>query len=396
MEDSITPTKGELVAQCDRRQLRYMSAERNAPCVYCGEPNHPGDLIAGHFGIRWGHATCVIMAYDDKQLILSPNNKSKIPPRMREAANREWSRAHGTVHLNSVGKPSPWRESKRYTDQVKEEFKESSDTLIAAEHIEKAQGKSLKALAGMNVPGPFPVDTKIGKDWDEVSDNIDALHKEAVDENKVIVSARQQAKRPEFGVVTGRWSCKTKNVMNQPRPENMKSSVLNTMDYAKHEARVLAIYAALNMEKLYDDPAERAAVFDLMLAHPYQQPLGCGAFNPVIIGPLFMPPSRRPSETMMEAESCMKPLQDEWGYLLREKLNLFKLRSHKLPRCEEHDGRWSLSDDYCVRNDLALNTSVQVGLEVIMADSGHEWMRYMWYVCNGHPHGWDGKAGRVY
>jgi len=70
--------------------FRFMEASREGPCHYCGEHLKRGSMIAGNYGILWGHQACVIAAWQRCELILSPNNSDQRDTQLEACANRRY------------------------------------------------------------------------------------------------------------------------------------------------------------------------------------------------------------------------------------------------------------------------------------------------------------------
>lgn len=52
---------------------------RNMFCPYCGAAHNNGELIAGEYGVKWGHAECTLAAFNEYRLVRSPINKDRFP-----------------------------------------------------------------------------------------------------------------------------------------------------------------------------------------------------------------------------------------------------------------------------------------------------------------------------
>lgn len=69
--------------------LRRMKATRdNAVCLYCSNQVEKGSEIMGHYGVKWGHTSCVSQAYHSYSLISSTCNETRRPVGLKARLRR--------------------------------------------------------------------------------------------------------------------------------------------------------------------------------------------------------------------------------------------------------------------------------------------------------------------
>jgi hypothetical protein len=260
-------------------KLRYMEASREGPCRYCTHTIYPGQQIAGHYGILWGHDLCVQDAFTVSRLILSPNNKERRPEELLNRANRMYAR-NKVLDL-------PWSP----------DFQELKKEYSLEEHQEFMRQK---------------IAARIGVPKEPLG--------EAPSGRSIVMGTR-----------TGRWRSDGVNVNNPPKSDIQPAAQSETG--STHSPR-----ADITPEEK-QDLADSMVKSGRMNAPECD----CKHFKPIFICRHKIPYSMRPSKKMLEGDGTVMnaPSIEEIAWRLKEeeyerRFQEYKKGKREMPTCPVH------------------------------------------------------------
>jgi len=325
---------------------RMMLAEKEGTsCRYCDGVICRDDLIAGHYGVLWGHRGCLLRAYAWGHLIQSPNNFRRRPKEIEHLFDRKYlGLGNKVVYLDHEASPLPVVSSLPVLhDEFTLNISPAQDSRDITRMTQYLMDRCYEQYAiPREALGAFMSNQQVALSLEQKAQIFETLKDMAKEEGVTITTAQQDSPNlKERPTLAGRF----------------RSSEPNKQHYNVGPARALDTY-------LFGDVVSEAMMRPPRMVECRNT---CRTFKPVMFLGVTMPKSMRPKRNRHEQTGDL--LQEQWDLLIQQKLNEYKMDKRELEKCPLHGHTLE------VKSLFVPNTMGYV------REDNRRWTKELWWYC---------------